>query len=148
MTPEDNIQNPEDHQVEPPQLNDLSGTEGMDTEANPVDNLNPPSSAPTPSPTKAAQDVLLEKNNDEVTITGGAYQPPEVSNVLTKTKAKAKAETPLFEKGKDKLELPSYEEFSAEELHAGYLSCLSTSRDLEASLVNTLKRKYEVCPII
>ena len=50
----------------------------------------------------------------------------------------------MSEKGKTKLELPNYEEFSIEELHAGYLARLSTSRDMEADKVNMMKRKYDV----
>ena len=60
------------------------------------------------------------------------------------TKTTTKVEKPLSEKGKAKLELPSYEEFSTKEFHAGYLSRLSTSRDLEVGLVNMMKRKCVV----
>ena len=70
------------------------------------------------------------------------YKTQETSNVLTKLIVKD--ETPLFEKGKSKLELPNYEDFSMDELHASYLSRLPTRRDMEASLVSLMKKKYEV----
>jgi hypothetical protein len=56
----------------------------------------------------------------------------------------AKEEAPLLEKDKTKLDLQSYVEFSAGELHVGYLSRLHTRRDMEAGLVNMMKQKYEV----
>jgi hypothetical protein len=118
----------------------------MDAEANPADNLNPSSPIPASSPAKATEEIPPEKDNDEIAIIGAGYKAPETSNMLTKHATKE--ETPLLEKGKTKLELPNYEELSAEELHASYLSRLATSRDMEAGLLNIMKKKYEVHSIL
>lgn len=56
----------------------------------------------------------------------------------------SKGESQTSDKGKDKLELPNLEELSAADLHEAYLTRLSASRDMEAGMVNMLKRKYEV----
>ncbi|KAE8786375.1 hypothetical protein D1007_39825 [Hordeum vulgare] len=109
----------------------------MDVEANPTDKLNPL------SPHTATEDVPSPgRNEDDITIIEAAYTAPKHSIVLTKLAAKN--ETSMLDKGKGKLELPGYVDFSAEELHAGFLSRLSTSWDMEAILVNMMKRKYEV----
>ena len=80
VTPEARTEIPEDHhddQVEPPKQNEPAGTEAMDAEANPADDLNLPSPDPALSPAKAAKDVPShERNNDEITITGEAYKTP------------------------------------------------------------------------
>ena len=89
----------------------------MDTDANPADNLNPPSPVLASSPTKETKETPLEKSTDNIAIIGAGYKVPETSNMLTKHAAKE--ETPLLENGKTKLELPNYEDLSAEELHAG-----------------------------
>ena len=61
------------------------------------------------------------------------------------TKVIAKDEAVLQEKGKTKLELPNYESFSVEDLHAACLDRLATSREMEIGLVSMMKNKYEVC---
>ena len=95
------------------------------------------------SPIKATEATPPhEKNDEDIAIIGASDKTPELYNILTKHTPKD--ETPLLEKGKAKLELPNYEEFSTEELHVGYLSHLSTSREMEADLVSMIKRKYKV----
>lgn len=46
--------------------------------------------------------------------------------------------------GKWKVDLEGYSQFSAQEIHSGYLNRLHTSRDFEASLVNLMKERFEV----
>jgi hypothetical protein len=60
------------------------------------------------------------------------------------TKLAAKDDLVAAEKGKAKLELPMLEELSTVDIHELYLTRLSTSREMEANMVNMLKRKYEV----
>lgn len=79
--------------------------------------------------------------NDEVTITGVAQSSGDIECV---GQVHDQDEWVTSEKGKTKLDLPNLEDLSADELHQGYLTRLSTSRDMEASMVNMLKRKYEV----
>ena len=101
------------HQSEDPQKvqTDLSppfepaSTDAVNIEATPAANLNPP------NPSAATKDAP-----EEVVITGASYTTPEVSRVLTKVIGKDEAV--LQEKGKTKLELPNYEIFSVEDLHA------------------------------
>jgi hypothetical protein len=50
----------------------------------------------------------------------------------------------LLERGNTKLDLPNCEALSTEEVYVGHLSRLNTSRDMEASLVQIMKEKYEV----
>jgi hypothetical protein len=94
----------------------------------------------SPSRVQTSQGVHAEKDADDVTVTGMGYTMPGASTVLTKHKE----ESPSLEKNKTKLDLQDYATFSASELHAGYLSRLHTSRDMEAGLVNLMKKKYEV----
>ena len=42
------------------------------------------------------------------------------------------------------LDLESYAQFNAHEIHAGYLNRLHTSRDFEAGLVNLMKERFGV----
>jgi hypothetical protein len=95
--------------------------------------------SPRPSRVQTSQDVQTEKD-DDITITGTGYTMPGASTVLTRHKE----ESPSLERNKAKLNLQDYATFSANELHAGYLSRLHTSRDMEAGLVNLMKKKYEV----
>lgn len=130
VTPETHAEPSEAHQDaqdEPPQHTEPAGADATTVEANP------------PSPQKTTED---NPHEDDITITGTGFTTPAPSNVLTKHTAKD--ETPLPEE-KAKLDFPHYERLSAEELHAGYLSRLSASRDMEASLVGMMKKKYEVC---
>ena len=60
------------------------------------------------------------------------------------SKHSAKEEFSAAEKGKWKLDLQSYAQFNAHEIHAGYLNRLHTSRDFEAGLVNLMKERFEV----
>lgn len=133
-----------DEQVEPAQQNEPVATEAMDVPSNPHNtggDLDPPSPAPASSPAKMTEDIPSQKN-DDVLINGEAHKIPEASNVLAKLVTKDEAH--LSEKGQSKLELPNFDDFSTDELHVGYLSRLSTSWDMEASMVNMMKRKYEV----
>ena len=106
--------------------------------------INPPSPARASSPTPAAEGMVLSspQATEEVIITGASLKTLESSTTLAKLATKD--EPVASEKGKAKLELPNLEELSTSDLHEAYLTRLSTSRELEASMVNALKRKYEV----
>ena len=119
----------------PPQ-SEPANTDVMETEVDPTANRNPP------SPPKITKNDSCDENK-EVVITGSSYSIPEVAIVLAKLVAKD--EIVLPEKGKAKLELPSYENMSADKLHAGYWDRLATSREMEVGLVSMIKNKYEVC---
>ena len=114
----------------------------MDTELNPVASHDPPSPK-SPIPPKPSGEIPLEKNSDDVTITGTAYIAPRVSTVLAKHSTME--ESPSLDKGKGKLDLESYAALSASDIHTSYLNGLHTSRDLEAGLVKLMKERYEVC---
>ena len=114
----------------------------MDTELNPAASHDPPSPK-SPTPPKPAEEIPLEKDSDDVTITGTAHTTPGASTVLAKHDTKE--ESPSLDKGKAKLELESYAALSASDLHADYLNRLHTSHDLDAGLVNLMKERYEVC---
>jgi hypothetical protein len=109
-----------------------------------VEDLNPPSPIRPSSLMKATKATILSspQADDDVGITGVSFKAPEPSNVLTKLAAKD--EPVAAEKGKAKLELPILEELSAADIHELYLTRLSTSREMEANMVNMLKKKYEV----
>lgn len=79
---------------------------------------------------------------DEITITGEVLKAPETWNTLAKINSKK--ESPVAEKGKAKLELPSLESLDVGSLHQAFLTWLSESRETEATMVGILKRKYEV----
>ena len=92
---------------------------------------NPPHADPKPlSPSTATEDIL---------ITGAGYQSSE-PHVLTRHTSKAKANSPE----KLEFEFPVLEKMTADELHAGYLNRLFTSRNMELKLVGLMKKKYEV----
>jgi hypothetical protein len=91
----------------------------------------------TPEPT-------LEKAHDDVVITGEQHgAPPEASMALAKIIAKN--ESPSKEKGKSSLHFLSFEDLDVNSLHQGYLTRLLESRETEIAMINTLKRKFEVC---
>ncbi|XP_040244317.2 uncharacterized protein [Aegilops tauschii subsp. strangulata] len=139
-----NTENPKEHhskQNEPPPQADTTASKAMDTEANPADNRDPPSPIPSSTPVQITEEAPLKENTDDVAIIGASQTTPKTSTVLDRHSAKE--ESPPPEKGKTKLELPNYEALSAEEVYAGYLSRLNTSRDMEASLVQIMKQKYE-----
>ena len=96
--------------------------------------------APSPPHIQTNQDVSVEGDADDVTVTGTGHTVPGASTILTKHKD----ESPAAEKNKAGLDLQDYASFSASELHAGFLSRLYNSRDMEAGLVNMMKKKYEV----
>lgn len=105
-----------------------------------MDNLahddNPPSPARTSGP---MQEPVIDT---KMTIVGEKHSTPEASNTLAKFVAKD--EPVMLEKGKTKLELPRLDRLSVTDLHQQYLTRLSESRDAKASMINMLKRKYEV----
>ena len=97
---------------------------------------SPPKADPKPpSPSPAVEDTT----HPEVVVTGTGYHSPE-PHVLTKHTSKA--ETCSSEKLD--FEFPMLEKLTADELHASYLNCLSTSRNMELKLVGLMKKKYEV----
>ena len=83
-----------------------------------------------------------ENTTEDVLITSTCYTEPGNPTILAKHNAKE--ELPAADRSKMNLYLQNYADFSAGELHAGYLSRLHTSRDMEASLVNMMRRNYEV----
>ena len=95
-----------------------------------------PENAKTPSPAQPAQE------DEDVIVTGTAYTTPGNPTILSKHNAKE--EFSAADKGKWKLDLESYAQFNAHEIHVGYLNHLHTSRDFEAGLVNLMKERFEV----
>ena len=101
-----------------------------------------PSSAKPPSPIKPVEETPSHQTADDVIITGTSFREQRNPTILAKHSAKEEGLTP--EKGKWKLDLESYAGFNASEIHAGYLSRLHTSRDMEAGPVNLMKERFEV----
>jgi hypothetical protein len=108
-----------------------------------------------PSPARAASPIMTENltsklplraAQDEVTITGEVVKAPETLNVLAKVIGKK--ESPMAEKGKAKLELPPLESLDVGSLHQAFLTWLFESRETEAVMVGTLKRKCEVYSLV
>ena len=104
------------------------------------DNMATPESPPKadpkpPSPSTASEDTA----HLEVVVTGTGYHSPE-PHVLTKHTSKAETCSPE----KLDFEFPVLEKLTVDELHAGYLNRLSTSRNMELKLVGLMKKKYEV----
>ncbi|XP_037467955.1 uncharacterized protein LOC119340158 [Triticum dicoccoides] len=95
-----------------------------------------PAISKPPSPAKPAED-----KTDDVVVTGFGYTTPDNPTVLSKHSAKE--EKSADDKGKWKVDLESYAQFSAQDTHSGYLNHLYTSRDFEAGLVNLMKERYE-----
>jgi hypothetical protein len=87
-----------------------------------------------PSPSPAGEDTTLP----EVAITGTGQRTPE-PYVLSRHSGKAEASLDRIE-----FELPVLEKLTADELHAGFLNRLNSSRNMELKLVNLMKKKYEV----
>ena len=116
---------PEDHNVDIDPMN-----------TNPSD-TNPPSPIRTASHVKPAKE-----KDDDVTITGHGFTTLGRATVLSRHSAKE--EISADDKGKWKVDLESYTQFSAQDIHSGYLSRLYTSRDFQAGLVNLMKECYEV----
>ena len=83
-----------------------------------------------------------ENTTEDVLITSTCYTEPGNPTILAKHNAKE--ESPAADRSKMNLYLQNYADFSAGELHAGYLSRLHTSREMEAGLVNLMRQKYEV----
>ena len=71
-----------------------------------------------------------EEKTDDVVITGLGYTAP--GNTTALSKHSAKEEFSAADKGKWKVDLESYAQFGAQEIHSGYLNRLYTSRDFEA----------------
>ena len=100
-----------------------------------VMDIDPENDKP-PSPTQPAQET------EDIMITGTAYQAP--GNPIALSKHSTKEEFFVVDKGKWKVDLEGYSQFSAQEIHSGYLNRLHTSRDFEAGLVNLMKERFEV----
>ena len=96
-----------------------------------------PTTSKPPSPIKPAE----EKTND-VVVTGFGFTAPGQPTALSKHNTKE--EISADDKGKWKVDLESYAQFSTQDIHSGYLNHLYTSRDFEAGLVNLMKERYEV----
>jgi hypothetical protein len=87
------------------------------------------------SPSMAVEDTAFP----DVAITGTGHQTPE-PRVLSRHSGKA--ETSSLEKFD--FEHPVLEKFTVDELHAGFLNRLESSRNMELKLVSLMKKKYEV----
>ena len=95
-----------------------------------------PENAKRPSPAQPAQETKGIK------VTSMAFTA--LGNPTILSKHSAKEEFSVVDKGKWKLDLESYAQFNAQELHAGYLNRLHTSRDFEAGFLNLMKDCFEV----
>ena len=84
----------------------------------------------------------IEEKTGDVVVTGFGYTAPGNPTVLSKHSAKEDISTE--DKGKWKVDLESYTQFTAQDIHSGYLNRLYTSRDFEVGLVNLMKECYEV----
>lgn len=114
----------------------MKSTEDVD-DGTPAD--DPPSPCQPASPIKDTTQVVT---GDEVVVTSGRKTSSKAKNVLAKVISK---DEPSFDdKGKSSLELSNVETMSPEEIQAVYMTRLNTSQDMEASLFNALKNKYEV----
>ena len=120
-------EDPEEPMDDPPPSVDAILPEKIDAELNPVASHDPPSAKP-PTPQKPTEEIRLDKDPEDVTITGTAYSTLGASTVLAKHITKEESHS--LDKGKAKLDLESYAAFIASDIHAGYLSRLHTSRDL------------------
>ena len=98
--------------------------------------VNPATSKPL-SPVKPA-----EKEAEDVIVTGVGYTEP--GNPIVLSTHSTKEEFSATSKGKWKLDLESYAQFNAHEIHAGYLNRLHTSRDFEPGLVILMKESFKV----
>ena len=96
-----------------------------------------PAMSKPPSPVKRFE----EKTNDVVVTRFGFIA---LGHPTVLSKHNAKEEISAEDKGKWKVDLESYAQFSAQDIHSGYLNRLYTSRDFEAGLVNLMKERYEV----
>ncbi|XP_044412477.1 histone-lysine N-methyltransferase SETD2 isoform X2 [Triticum aestivum] len=134
---------------------DDSAPQDPATDANPpeagpathVDPSSPHATPPSPAadPPSPARDTVnppsSSKGGDDVIITGTGHTSP--GNPVVLAKHTAKEEFVAMGKGKEKTDLSSYVNFTAEELHSSFLHRLYTSRDYEAGLVNMMKERYE-----
>ena len=89
------------------------------------------------TPSKAADD-----KEDDIMITGFGHTAP--GNPVSLSKHNAKDELSTMGNGKWNADLSSYAHLNAQDIHSGFLNCLYTNRDYEASLVNLMKERYEV----
>ena len=103
---------------------------------------DPPYSADKPPSPVQHIDSSSPAKDDDVIVTGTAYNAP--GNPVALSKHTAKDESTAMNKGKGTTDLSAYTGFSAQDLHSGFLNRLYTSRDFEAGLVNLMKERYEV----
>ena len=134
-------------------------TDANPPEADPATHVDPSSPHATPpspaadlpspaaDPPSPARDIVnppspSKGGDDDVIIIGTSHTVP--GNPAALSKHTAKEEFVTMGKGKEKTDLSSYVNLSAQELHSGFLNRLYTSRDYEAGLVNMMKERYEV----
>lgn len=104
-----------------------------------TDNISPDSplaSDPKPPGPSATSKV---SGDPEIAITGTGYQSPGC-HILTRHCGKNET----FSTDKFDIELPALEKMSMDDLHASYITRLSTSRDMESRLVSLMRKKHEV----
>ena len=111
--------------------------------ADPPSPTNKPPSPATKAPSPFQNiDSSSPAKDDDVVVTGTAYNAP--GNPVALSKHTAKDEFAAVNKRKGKTDLSAYTDLSAQDLHSGFLNRLYTSRDYEAGLVNLMKERYEV----
>ena len=125
--------------------------QATDTLVEPVEN-NPTSQSADPLSPTADPPSLAEASDkppspaktmdDDVVVTGLGFSSP--GRPVALSKHSAKEEISAEDKGKWKVDLESYTQFSAQDIHSVYLNLLYTNRDYEAGLVNLMKEHYEV----
>ena len=114
-----------DEIIEPPSSDNMNIQTCV---ANEMGGVNLPSPNRASSPAEPAENVALSfpQAAIKVTTTEASIKNPEPSNTLKKHA------------------LPSLEDLGEVDLYEAYLTRLSINRDMEVSMVNTLKKKYEV----
>ena len=143
---DDPVPQGQDTYVDPPEVNPTS--HHADPPSPAVDPPSPVVDPPSPARASAKPsnaDKIVEGTTDDMVITGFGHTAP--GNPVALSKHSAKVEFATIDKGKWKTDLSSCAHLNAQELHSGYLNCLYTSRNDEASLVNLMKERYEVTSI-
>ena len=132
--------------VDPPEANPATHVDPSSPHATPPSPAADPSS-PAVDPPSPARDIVnppspSKGGDDDVIITGTGHTVP--GNPVALSKHTAKEEFVVMGKLKEKTDLSSYVNLTAQELHSIFLNRLYMSQDYEAGLVNMMKERYEV----
>ena len=84
----------------------------------------------------------FDHNTSDVVFVKENFQAPTVSTSLAKIMSKDEPVT--LDKGKAKMEFPELSALGVEDLYQQYLTRLSDSREIEKSMIDSMKEKYEV----